>query len=119
TARGECATCTSAIASKLGQPGDDSVLDHRRRRRHLPHSERLIERPDYALHPDSDREWRRRLVPHVHRVVVLVGVGQHFPLEALDDLEHRLPVCWKILGEATLQLIDTTRRRYLTLTASS
>jgi hypothetical protein len=42
---------------------------------------------------------------HVHRVVILVGVGQHFPLETGYDLRDRMSFARKLFLEPARQLL--------------
>src|SRR2546423_490645 len=53
-ARRERPAGAASVSGKPGEPADDLVLDHRRRRRHFPNGEGLIERANYTLHPDTD-----------------------------------------------------------------
>ena len=46
---------------------------------------------------------------HVHRVVVLVGVGQNLTLEAFDDLRHRAPFARNFFAEPLRQLFRLRR----------
>src|SRR5947207_3696211 len=115
SARRECPSRPRSVAGQLCEPRYDTVLDHRCRRRHLPHRERLVERADHALHPNAYRERGRSLVAHVHRVVVLVGIGDDLALETGDYLFHRLAVSGKIFVEPALELVRRERSRYLTL----
>src|SRR5881394_4412716 len=53
-------------------------------------------------------------MPHVHRVVVLVGVAEYLALETLDDLPNRPTNRWKIFSEAALELLGAKWRGNLT-----
>ncbi len=72
--RCECASGACAVTGESGHPLDNLVLDRGPGRRHLRDGKRLIEGADDALHPDSNSQRRGSLMPHVHRVVILVGI---------------------------------------------